>query len=187
MTTTHNPSSNDVPFKTLVPSAQSGNKDAQLTLVQAFRPLVLKLALQEHDPVQRIELIDVLTIGVLEAIHKFPGSDPKRFPGYVKKYLLLTLQYYKRKQVRKKLLAEKLNTLERTNPVYIEDFGRTERHRRLKEAYESLPPEDRRLVYLAAVDEDAKWKDIEKEFHASASTLYGKYKRALRRMKEKLE
>lgn len=186
--TTHISSSNDATpdFSLLLPSAQSGDKDAQLTIVQAFRPLVLKLALQEFDPVQRVELIDVLTVQVLEAIHKFPGEHPERFPGFVKKHLLLSLSYYKRKQIRKKLLAEKLNTLERTNPVYLEDFGRTERHRKLKEAYESLPPEDRRLVYLAAIDEDSSWNDIKDQFQQPISTLYGRYKRALRAMKDVL-
>ena len=104
----------------------------------------------------------------------------------MKKHLLLSLSYYKRKQIRKKLLAEKLNTLERTNPVYLEDFGRTERHRRLKEAYESLSPDERRLVYLAAIDEDSSWNDIKDQFQQPISTLYGRYKRALRAMKDVL-
>ena len=57
--TTHISSSNDATpdFSLLLPSAQSGDQNAQLSIVQAFRPLVLKLALQEFDPVQRVELI----------------------------------------------------------------------------------------------------------------------------------
>lgn len=185
--TTHNPSSNDVPFKTLVPSAQSGNKDAQLTLVQAFRPLVLKLSLQELDPVQRVELIDVLTIGVLEAIQKFPSENPEGFPGFLKKHLLFRLAHYKRAQIRKKNLHERLNTESRTNPVYLEDFSRTERHKKLKEAYHSLSPEDRRLVYLAACEDGHTWDELAEILKKPKNTLHYRYKRSLRKMKKILE
>ena len=174
MPTTHPTFSDDATLTHLLPLAKSGNKDAQLFLVTAFTPLVRKLASQERDLFLREDLVSTLKLAVLEAIRKFPGEDMDRFPGYLKKYLLQTLSYYKRKQVRRKRLQEKLNTLERTNPVYVEDFGRKERHRRLKEAYETLPPEDRRLVYFAAMDEDTTWNDIQAHFKQPVSTLYGR-------------
>ena len=187
---THEPSSNDATpspnLPHLLPLARAGDKEAQLFLVTAFTPLVRKLASQERDLSLREDLVSTLKLAVLEAIRKYPGQDMDRFPGYLKKYLLQTLSYYKRRQVRQKRLHEKLNTLERTNPVYIEDFGRAERHRQLKEAYESLPPGERRLVYFAAIDDDSTWNDISREFGVPVSTLFRRYRKALRAMKDVL-
>ena len=100
MPTTHPTFSDDATLTHLFPLAKSGNKDAQLFLVTAFTPLVRKLASQERDLFLREDLVSTLKLGVLEAIRKFPGEDMDRFPGYLKKYLLQTLSYYKRKQVR---------------------------------------------------------------------------------------
>lgn len=174
-------------FQSLIPSAKSGDQNAQLSIVQAFRPLVLKLALQEFDPIQRVELIDVLTIGVLEAIQKFPAENPESFPGFLKKHLLFRLAHYKRAEIRKKNLHEKLNTESRTNPVYLEDFSRAERHKKLKEAYHSLSHEERRLVYLAACEEGHNWDELAEILKKPKNTLHYRYKRSLQKMKKILE
>ena len=187
MMNAHKSSSNNANFSVLIPSAKTGNKDSQLLIVQAFRPLVLKLALQELDPVQRVDLIDVLTIGVLEAIHKFPAENVESFPGFLKRHLLFRLAHYKRAQIRKKNLQERLNSESRTNPVYLEDFSRAERHRKLKEAYHSLSHEDRKLVYLAACEEGHTWDELAEILKKPKNTLHYRYKRSLQKMKKILK
>ena len=83
-----------------------------MAIVTAFRPLLRKLASQERDYTLRTDLSSQLVLGTLEAIRKFPGTDSRRFPGFLKKHLTFLLSHYKRKQQRWNRLKEKIYALE---------------------------------------------------------------------------
>lgn len=92
----------------LLPRARSGDQEAQLAIVIAFRPLVQKLAGQERNPSLRMDLASQLVLGLLEAIRKYPGEDPRRFPGFVNTHLHYLLSHYIRKQIRWNKVKEKI-------------------------------------------------------------------------------
>lgn len=99
-------------FTDLLTRAQHGDQEAQMAIVTAFRPLLRKLASQERDYTLRTDLSSQLVLGTLEAIRKFPGTDSRRFPGFLKKHLTFLLSHYKRKQQRWNRLKEKIYALE---------------------------------------------------------------------------
>lgn len=82
----------------LLPEAKQGNQKAQMAIITAFRPLVMKLAGQEKNLSLRPDLASTLVLGILEAIRKYPGEDPRRFPGFVKTHLNFLLSHYIRKE-----------------------------------------------------------------------------------------
>mgnify|MGYP001779872367 CR=1 FL=1 len=169
----------------LLPRARSGDQEAQLAIVTAFRPLVQKLAGQEKNPSLRMDLASQLVLGLLEAIRKYPGTDARRFPGFVRTHLTHLLSHYIRKQARWNRLKEKMYTLE-GETTYQEDFTRSLQKEELRKALQQLDPEERTLIQRAACQK-VPWKKLQKEFHCPASTLYGRYRRALRKVGKKLK
>lgn len=109
-------------FTDLLTRAQQGDQEAQMAIVTAFRPLLRKLASQERNYTLRTDLSSQLVLGTLEAIRKFPGTDSRRFPGFLKKHLTFLLSHYKRKQQRWNRLKEKIYALESHETTVTEDF-----------------------------------------------------------------
>lgn len=169
----------------LLPRAKQGDQMAQLEIVSAFRPLVRKLAGQEKNPSLRMDLSSQLVLGVLEAIRKYPGNDTRRFPGFVRTHLTHMLSHYIRKQARWNKLKEKMYALER-EASYQEDFTRSFQKEELRRALQQLDPAERALVKRAACQK-VPWKKLQEEFQCPASTLYGRYRKALGKVQKKLE
>ena len=165
--------------------AKQGDQEAQLAIVTAFRPLVRKLAAQERDFSRRPDLASQLVLGLLEAIRKYPGEDAKRFPGFAKTHLRHLLFHYIRKEVRWNKLKEKLYD-QTQEPCYTEDFTLRLQRRELQDALQCLTPAEQRLVYLAA-SQRTPWKSLGRAFQSPVSTLYGRYKRALEKVRKGLE
>lgn len=127
-------------FTDLLTRAQQGNQEAQMAIVTAFRPLLRKLASQERNYTLRTDLSSQLVLGTLEAIRKFPGTDSRRFPGFLKKHLTFLLSHYKRKQQRWNRLKEKIYALESHKTTVTEDFEASFRTAELHAALVRLPP-----------------------------------------------
>ena len=175
--------STDLPA--LLPRARSGDQEAQLAIVIAFRPLVQKLAGQEKNPSLRMDLASQLVLGLLEAIRKYPGEDPRRFPGFVNTHLHYLLSHYIRKQIRWNKVKEKIYA-QNQETSYTEDFTMRIRRGELQKALQCLTPAEHRLVCLATV-RGTPWKSIGREFGCPVSSLYGRYRKALQKMKKKME
>lgn len=169
----------------LLPRAQHGDKEAQMAIVTAFRPLLRKLASQERDYTLRMDLSSQLVLGTLEAIQKFPGTDSRRFPGFLKKHLTFLLSHYKRKQQRWNRLKEKIYALESHETTITEDFEAPLRKAGLHKALGHLSPYERRLLFLACLEE-TPWRRIQEEFHKPVPTLYGHYRKALEKVRAEL-
>lgn len=165
--------------------AKQGDQEAQLAIVTAFRPLVRKLAAQERDYSRRTDLASQLVLGLLEAIRKYPGEDARKFPGFVKTHLTYLLSHYIRKEVRWNKLKEKLYD-QTQESCYTEDFTLRIQRRELQDALRCLTPAEQRLVYLA-VGQRIPWKALGRTFQSPVSTLYGRYKRALGKVKERVK
>lgn len=172
-------------FAALLPLARSGDQEAQMAIVTAFRPLLRKLAGQERDYSLRMDLSSQLVLGTLEAIQKFPGTDNSRFPGFLKKHLSFLLSHYKRKQQRWNRLKEKIYALESHETTVTEDFEASFRTAELHAALGRLTPYERRLVFLACLEE-TPWRRIQEEFHKPVPTLYGHYRKALEKVRKEL-
>lgn len=172
-------------FAALLPLARSGDQEAQMAIVTAFRPLLRKLAGQERDYSLRMDLSSQLVLGTLEAIQKFPGTDSSRFPGFLKKHLSFLLSHYKRKQQRWNPLKEKIYALESHETTVTEDFEASFRTAELHAALGRLTPYERRLVFLACLEE-TPWRRIQEEFHKPVPTLYGHYRKALEKVRKEL-
>ena len=71
-------------------------------------------------------------------------------------------------------------------PCYTEDFTLRLQRRELQDALQCLTPAEQRLVYLAA-GQRTPWKSLGKAFRSPVSTLYGRYKRALDKVRKGLE
>ena len=168
----------------LLPEAKQGNQKAQMAIITAFRPLVMKLAGQEKNLSLRPDLASTLVLGILEAIRKYPGEDPRRFPGFVKTHLNFLLSHYIRKEARWNKLKEKLYG--QTQENYTEDFTLRAQRRELQDAFLCLAPDEQRLVYLAA-GQRIPWKTLGEEFGKPVSTLYGRYQKALKKVRKKLK
>lgn len=168
----------------LLPEAKQGNQKAQMAIITAFWPLVMKLAGQEKNLSLRPDLASTLVLGILEAIRKYPGEDARRFPGFVKTHLTFLLSHYIRKQARWNKLKEKLYG--QTQEYYTEDFTLRVRRRELQDALLCLTPVEQRLVYLAA-GQRIPWKTLGEEFGSPVSTLYGHYQKALKKVRKKLK
>lgn len=164
--------------------AKAGEQKAQMEIDTAFRPLVRKLADREWDLSLRTDLASLLVLGVLEAIRKYPGTDAKRFPGFVKTHLTHLLSYYIRKQVRWNSLKEKMYTLE-GETTYQENFTRSLQKEEIHQAMQQLDPRERTLIQRAACQK-VPWKKLQKEFHCPASTLYRRYQKALKKVGKKI-
>ena len=172
-------------FTALLPRARRGDQEAQMAIVTAFRPLLRKLASQERDRTQRLDLSSQLVLGTLEAIQKFPGTDSRRFPGFLKKHLTYLLSQYKRKQQRWNKLKEKIYALESHETTVTEDYLASFRKAELQNALGRLSPYERRLVVLACLEE-TPWRRIAEEFHKPVPTLYGHYRKALEKVRKEL-
>ncbi len=172
-------------FAALLPLARSGDQEAQMAIVTAFRPLLRKLAGQERDYSLRMDLSSQLVLGTLEAIQKFPGTDSSRFPGFLKKHLSFLLSHYKRKQQRWNRLKEKIYALESHETTVTEDFEASFRTAELHAVLGRLTPYERRLVFLACLEE-TPWRRIQEEFHKPVPTLYGHYRKALEKVRKEL-
>lgn len=168
----------------LLPEAKQGNQKAQMAIITAFRPLVMKLAGQEKNLSLRPDLASTLVLGILEAIRKYPGGDARRFPGFVKTHLTFLLSHYIRKEARWNKLKEKLYG--QTQEYYTEDFTLRVRRRELQDTLLCLAPDEQRLVYLAA-GQRIPWKTLGEEFGSPVSTLYGHYQKALKKVRKKLK
>lgn len=168
----------------LLPQAKQGDSKAQMALVTAFRPLVKKLAGQEKNLSLRPDLVSHLVLGILEAIRKYPGEDSRRFPGFVKTHLNFLLSHYIRKEARWNKLKEKLYG--QTQEYYTEDFTLRVRRRELQDTLLCLAPDEQRLVYLAA-GQRIPWKTLGEQFGKPVSTLYGRYQKALKKVRKKLK
>ncbi len=169
----------------LLPKARTGDKEAQMAIVTAFRPLLRKLAGQERDFSLRIDLSSQLVLGTLEAIQKFPGTDSSRFPGFLKKHLTFLLSHYKRKQQRWRQLQEKVQILEGTDSCYTEDYAAREERQRVRKAFHALPEEEQRLL-LQVLQQKKTWQQLAREEQVPLGTLYGRYRRILGNLKEKV-
>lgn len=169
----------------LLPKAQCGDQGAQMAIVTAFRPLLRKLASQERDYTLRMDLSSQLVLGTLEAIRKFPGTDNRRFPGFLKKHLTFLLSHYKRKQQRWNRLKEKIYALESHETTVTEDFEASFRTAELHAALVRLTPYERRLVVLACLEE-MPWRRIAEELHKPIPTVYGHYRKALEKVRKEL-
>ena len=170
---------------TLLPRARRGDQEAQLAIVTAFRPLLRKLASQERDPAQRLDLSSQLVLGTLEAIQKFPGADSSRFPGFLKKHLTFLLSHYKRKQQRWRLLQEKVQLLEGADSCYVEEYADRDERQRVRKAFRALPKKEQRLL-LQVLQKEKTWQQLAREEQVPLGTLYGRYRRILGGLKEKL-
>ena len=162
--------------------AKQGNQEAQLAIVTAFRPLVRKLAAQERDYSRRTDLASQLVLGLLEAIRKYPGEDAKRFSGYVKTHLTYLLSHYIRKEARQKRIQEKVQVMEGGRSSYQEDFLRGIQAEEIRRAFRQLTPKERFLVRQAAIQQ-IPWKKLQEIHQCPLSTLYGRYRKALEKMK----
>lgn len=168
----------------LLPEAKQGNQKAQMAIITAFRPLVRKLAGQEKNLSLRPDLASTLVLGILEAIRKYPGEDPRRFPGFVKTHLNFLLSHYIRKEARWNKLKEKLYGLTQEN--YTEDFTLRVQRRELQDAFLCLAPDEQQLVYLAA-GQRIPWKTLGEGFGKPVSTLYGRYQKALKKVRKRVK
>ena len=169
----------------LLPLARRGDQEAQMEIVTAFRPLLRKLASQERDVSLRMDLSSQLVLGTLEAIQKFPGTDSSRFPGFLKKHLSFLLSHYKRKQQRWRLLQEKVQMLEGADSCYTEDYADQEERERVRKAFQALPEKEQHLL-LQVLQQEKTWKQLAQEEQVPLGTLYGRYRRILGVLKEKL-
>lgn len=169
----------------LLPKARTGDQDAQLAIVTAFRPLLRKLASQERDYSLRMDLSSQLVLGTLEAIQKFPGTDSSRFPGFLKKHLTFLLSHYKRKQQRWRQLQEKVQMLEGADSCYTEEYADREERQRVQEAFQALPEKEQHLL-LQVLHQEKTWKQLAQEEQVPLGTLYGRYRRILGMLKRKL-
>ena len=176
---------NSPDIATLLPRARTGDQEAQLAIVTAFRPLLRKLAGQERDFGLRMDLSSQLVLGTLEAIQKFPGSDSSRFPGFLKKHLTFLLSHYKRKQQRWRQLQEKVQILEGTDSCYTEDYAAREERQRVQKAFHALPEEEQRLL-LQVLQQEKTWQQLAQEQQVPLGTLYGRYRRILGILKRKV-
>lgn len=172
-------------FSDLLPLAQQGDKEAQIAIVTAFRPLLRKLASQERDYSLRMDLSSQLVLGTLEAIQKFPGTDSSRFPGFLKKHLTFLLSHYKRKQQRWRELQEKVQLLEGADSCYTENYADQEERQRVRKAFQALPEKERHLL-LQVLQEKKTWKQLAREEQVPLGTLYGRYRRILGILKKKV-
>jgi len=163
--------------------AKQGDQEAQLAIVTAFRPLVRKLAAQERDFSRRPDLASQLVLGLLEAIRKYPGEDAKRFPGFAKTHLRHLLSHYIRKEARQKRIQEKVQVMEGGRSSYQEDFLRGIQAEEICRAIQQLTPKERLLVRQAAIQK-IPWKKLQEAYRCPLSTLYGRYRKALGKVKE---
>ncbi len=170
---------------TLLPRAQHGDQEAQMAIVTAFRPLLRKLASQEREYTLRMDLSSQLVLGTLEAIRKFPGTDSRRFPGFLKKHLTFLLSHYKRKQQRWRLLQEKVQLLEGADSCYTEDYADRDERQRVRKAFQALPRKEQRLL-LQVLQKEKTWQQLAREEQVPLGTLYGRYRRILGALRRKL-
>lgn len=169
----------------LLPKAKRGNQEAQMAIVTAFRPLLRKLASQEREYTLRMDLSSQLVLGTLEAIRKFPGTDSRLFPGFLKKHLTFLLSHYKRKQQRWRLLQEKVQLLEGADSCYTEDYADQDQRQRVRKAFQALPRKEQRLL-LQVLQKEKTWQQLAREEQVPLGTLYGRYRRILRALRRKL-
>ena len=156
-----------------------------MAIVTAFRPLLRKLASQEREYTLRMDLSSQLVLGTLEAIRKFPVTDSRRFPGFLKKHLTFLLSHYIRKQQRWRLLQEKVQMLEGADSCYTEDYADREERERVRKAFQALPEKEQHLL-LQVLQQEKTWKQLAQEEQVPLGTLYGRYRRILGVLKEKL-
>ena len=101
----------------LIPAAQKGDDYAMEQICLCFSPLIYKIS--HRQTVYNVlgeEAVNILWVWFLETIHSYTGNDFRKFPGFVRKHLVLRLMnIFKYYNIR--FNSEQLSTMDEDTSV----------------------------------------------------------------------
>lgn len=168
-------------------SAKNGSHEAQLALLHAYQPLILKLLKQEKDLLRQEDLNSKFILGILEAIRHYQG-DEARFPGYVKKMLRNIAGHHAYYAKREKELFEPIGDRDWLLGEETEyEIWRESLHLHVQQIFNALPPGKQSLVAFRMTSKPPSWAELAKMYGRAPSTLCQIYRRTLKRMRKQAE
>lgn len=173
-------------FEQLVKKAQAGNTKEMEVIINAFRPLVMKLKYREGYACIRDEIEGIAQCAIIELVHKYRGPDYICFPGYIKKMLTFTLNNFCRKQQTiMKYEAVRLDTEFENSSSSGSEEEKYAMRTALVRALQKLSPREKRII-CSYYWEDKSDSTIAKDMQLSRNTVNTLRQKALTRLKQAL-
>lgn len=166
----------------LIKKAKNGNKSSILELIHLFRPLIHSYVNTEKNKSLRQDLKSVLIIAFIEGTQCCKDKEINFFPGYIRSCLLSALKRYRKKEQRAREIKEKAMHYA-GEPCYIvpDPCIQKEQRSTLIKKLRTLPGREQRVLYAKLV-EGLTWKEISTQIGCPLSTIYSRYRRALRKL-----
>ncbi|MCH3950782.1 MAG: sigma-70 family RNA polymerase sigma factor [Acidaminococcus sp.] len=175
-----------IDFARLLPLVKKGQQEAQMTLIEAFEPLIRSLLRWEFIPCNKEDMHSYLVLKLLEKTKKYEGTDAAKFPGYIRKCLVHCAGDYQdaEKYIRK---TKEKAAQEPVEEAYtMETAFDWEGHKALHFALKHLYPYERKLL-VAYYGENKSMDEIAHEYHISKSKVHYQIKRLLRDLRAALK
>ncbi|MCH3949367.1 MAG: sigma-70 family RNA polymerase sigma factor [Acidaminococcus sp.] len=174
-----------VDFAKLLPLAQANQQDAQVTIIQAFQPLINSFLRKEYDYGKKEDMRSYLTLAAIEAMKDYKGTDIRTFPGYVKDRIVKFAGQYQGAEKQHREIKEKI-ALEPTETTYFMEtaFDR-EDYKALHNAMKHLYPYERKLL-ISYYGKNKSMDEIAHEYHISKSKVSYQLKKLRRDLRTML-